>query len=46
VLARQGDVLHAFLRDPAKPSNLVAHGLDADDVRHLVEQMAGGRREE
>lgn len=46
VLARQGDALHTFLRDPAEPSNLVPHGLDADDVRRLVEQLAGGRREE
>ncbi len=45
VLACQDDALHTFLRDPAEPSRLIAHGLDADDVRQLVEQMAGGRRE-
>jgi hypothetical protein len=43
VLARQGETLHTFVRDPAQPSRLVAQALDDDDVRRLVEQMAGGR---
>lgn len=46
VLARQDDTLHTFVRDAAEPSRLVAQGLDDDDVRGLVEQMAGGRPQE
>lgn len=45
VLARRDEVLHTFLRDPTEPSRLAAQGLDDDDVRALVEQMAGERPE-
>jgi hypothetical protein len=43
VLAREGDTLHAFVRDQAQPARLVAAALDDDDVRTLVDQFAGGR---
>lgn len=43
VLARREETLHAFVRDPAEPSRLVAQALDDDDVRGIVEQLAGGR---
>ncbi len=42
VLARVGETLHAFLRDPAEPSRLLEHSLDDDDVRGVVEQWAAG----
>jgi hypothetical protein len=41
VLARHTDTLHVFLRDPENPSQLVAQGLDDDDARRLVRQLAG-----
>ena len=45
VLARVGETLHAFLRDPEQPSQLLAHALDDDEVRGVVEDWAGGRPE-
>ncbi len=45
VLARVGETLHAFLRDPAQPARLRARELDDDDVRGVVEDWAGGRAE-
>jgi hypothetical protein len=39
VLARDGDLLHVFLRDPEDGSRLVAQGLDDDAVRELVATM-------
>lgn len=40
VLAQHGDTLHVFLRDPDNPSQLMAQGLDDDDARRLVRQLA------
>ena len=40
VLAQAGDRCDVFLRDPAEPSKLVAHGLDSDEWRKLVVDFA------
>jgi hypothetical protein len=40
VLARDGERCHVFLRDPDEPSRLVAQGLDNDEWRDLVTQLA------
>lgn len=39
VLARDGDDLQVFLRDPEQPARLVAHGFDAEEMRALVRGM-------
>ncbi|MCU0258337.1 MAG: hypothetical protein MUC84_07485 [Solirubrobacteraceae bacterium] len=43
VLAQDGDVCHVFLRDPAAPERLAARGLDDDEWRALVRELAGPR---
>jgi hypothetical protein len=40
VLAQEGERCHVFLRDPDEPSRLVAQGLDNDEWRDLVTQLA------
>lgn len=40
VLARDGGECHVFMRDPDQPSRLVAQGLDDDEWRDLVKQLA------
>jgi len=45
VLANQDGTLHVFLRDPADASRLVAHALDHDEAKRLIDQLAGGRHE-
>jgi hypothetical protein len=46
VLARDGDALHVFLRDPEEPARLVAQGVDADQARAIVAQLARADRAE
>ena len=45
VLANQDGTLHVFLRDPVDASHLVAHALDHDEAKRLIDQLAGGRHE-
>ncbi|HMS60748.1 MAG TPA: hypothetical protein PKD63_00595 [Solirubrobacteraceae bacterium] len=40
VLARDDDVCHTFVRDPASPRSLVAQGMDEDEWRALVRGLA------
>jgi hypothetical protein len=40
VLAQEGDTCDVFTRDPQEPSKLVARGLDEDEWRGLVEDLA------
>jgi hypothetical protein len=40
VLARDGERCHVFLRDAEEPSRLVAQGLDGDEWRDLVTNLA------
>ena len=44
VLARDGDRCHVFQRDAEEPSRLVAQGLDGDEWRDLVTNLAVPRR--
>ncbi len=39
ILAREGEHLHVFLRDPDNPDRFVAQGMDRDDVRSLLERQ-------
>lgn len=43
VLAQNEERCHVFLRDPEEPSRLVAQGLDGDEWRDLVTQLAVAR---
>jgi hypothetical protein len=43
ILAREGEHLHVFLRDPDKPDRFVAQGLGHDELRRLVEQLVAGQ---
>ena len=43
ILARDGDRLHVFLRDPAEPERFVPQGLDDDEVRKLLERLIAER---
>lgn len=45
VLAREGEALHVFLRDPDDPARLAPQGLDHREATRLVEQLAGGGRD-
>jgi hypothetical protein len=52
VLARQGDRLYVFTRDPEDPQQLVSQGLNHDEVIELIRSLAlpeadggGGKRE-
>lgn len=38
ILAREGDHLHVFLRDPDNPDRFAAQGMDRDDVLSLLER--------
>ena len=40
VLARDDDVCHTFVRDPASPRSLAAQGMDEDEWRALVRGLA------
>ena len=40
VLAGDGDRCHVFLRDPDEPSRLIAQGLENDEWRDLITQLA------
>lgn len=40
VLAQEDDACHTFVRDPAAPASLVAQGLDDDEWRTLVRDLA------
>ncbi len=40
VLAEQEGNLHVFVRDPQQPSRLVAQGLDEDETRDLLRDLA------
>jgi hypothetical protein len=42
LLARDGEQCHVFLRDPEKPSRLVAQGLDGDEWRDLIKRLVAG----
>jgi hypothetical protein len=39
VLAREGDTLHVFARDPDEPTRLVAQGLDEGEAHTLVQTL-------
>ena len=39
VLAREGERLHVFLRDPDQPERFKAQGIDNDELRRLVERL-------
>ena len=39
VLAREGERLHVFLRDPDQPERFKAQGIDNDELRRLLERL-------
>lgn len=39
ILAREGEHLHVFLRDPDNPDRFAAQGMDHGDVRSLLERL-------
>ena len=39
VLAREGEHLHVFLRDPGRPDRFKAQGIDRDALRRLMERL-------
>ena len=41
ILAREGEHLHVFLRDPHNPDRFVAQGMDRDGVRSLLARLVG-----
>lgn len=43
ILAREGDHLHVFLRDPDDPQRFAAQGIDHDELRVLLERLAAPR---
>jgi hypothetical protein len=43
ILAREGDQLHVFLRDPDDPHRFAAQGIDHDELRVLLERLAAPR---
>ncbi len=40
ILARQGDHLHVFMRDPDDPDRFKAQGIDHDQLRSLLDRLA------
>jgi hypothetical protein len=40
ILAREGDHLHVFMRDPDQPDRFKAQGIDHDQLRPLLERLA------
>jgi hypothetical protein len=39
ILAREGENMHVFLRDPGSPDRFVAQGIERDAVRRLLERL-------
>jgi hypothetical protein len=41
ILAREGDHLHVFMRDPDDPDRFKAQGIDHDQLPSLLDRLAG-----